>query len=398
MHYASITDRLADLGSAKWAIHVRGRQLRAAGLPVIELTIGEPDLDPDPTLLDVCASAMRSGRTRYSNGRGEPSLVEALAGKYSRRTGRTITSDNILCFSGTQTGLFAVLLGLVEQGDKVLVPDPYYATYEGLVRGPGAELVPVPLDPVNRFHLRARDLEAAIQPGCRVLLLNSPHNPSGAVLTREEIAAIGDVCRKHDLWIVSDEVYEELTFGAPFASPLDIADLAERTIAVSSISKSHAAPGFRSGWAVGPAEFCRRLLPLSESMLFGGQPFIADMAAHALTHEFPTAATMRGLYSARADIIMTKLEGVAGLRPIRPEGGMFVLLDVRRTGLDGHAFASRLLEEQHVSVMPGSSFGEAAKYLVRMSLTVPDDKLAEACDRIAAFAGSLSASPEQLAS
>lgn len=398
MRYASITDRLANLGSEKWDIHLRGRELTAKGHPVIELTIGEPDIAPDQRLLDVCADAMRAGRTRYSNGRGEPAILTAIAGKYSRRTGREVTSENILCFPGTQTALFAVMSGLVETGDKVLVPDPYYATYEGVVRGPGADVVPVPLHADKGFHLQAADLEAAIVPGCRVLLLNSPHNPSGAVLSREEIAAIGEVCRKHDLWIVSDEVYEHLVFDGEFASPFDLAELAERTIVVSSISKSHAAPGFRSGWAVGPAEFCRRLLPFSESMLFGGQPFISDMTAYALTHDLPTAATMRATYRARAELIVARLKQVPGLIPMLPEAGMFVLADVSGTGLDGLQFASGLLNRQLVSVMPGSSFGSAGENLIRISLTVPDSKLVEACDRIAAFVRSLPASRERLAS
>ena len=398
MRYASITDRLADLGSEKWEIHLRGRRMRAQGKPLIELTIGEPDVAPDQRLLDVCDAAMRAGRTRYSSGRGEPPLLAALAAKYSRRSGREVTERNILCFPGTQTALFAVLMGLVEKGDKVLVPDPYYATYEGLVRGPGAELVPVAMHAADGFHLRPEALEAAIVPGCRVLLLNSPHNPSGAVLSRAEIEAIGDICRRHDLWIVSDEVYEELTFGAGFASPFDIEALAERTVVVSSISKSHAAPGFRSGWAVGPEEFCRRMLPLSESMLFGGQPFISDMTAYALTHEIPTAAAMRGQYAARADLIFKRLNGIGGLRVLPPEAGMFVLLDIGGTGLDGHQFAERLLDSHHVSVMPGTSFGEAARYLVRLSLTVPDDRILEACDRIATFVHGLGKPGERLAS
>ena len=398
MHYASITDRLANLGSEKWEIHLRGRQMAASGEPLIELTIGEPDVGPDQRLLDVCSDAMRAGRTRYSNGRGEPTLLGALAEKYTRRSGREISERNILCFPGTQTALFATLMGLVEKGDKVLVPDPYYATYEGLVSGPGAELVPVPLSPGNRFHLRPEDIEAAYVPGCRVLLLNSPHNPSGAVLSRPEMEAIGDVCRKHDLWIVSDEVYEDLTFGAAFASPFDIEALADRTIAVSSISKSCAAPGFRSGWAVGPEEFGRRVLPLSESMLFGNQPFISDMTAYALTHDIPTAALMRKQYAARAGLINARLRDVEGLRPMVPEAGMFVLLDVSETGLDGYQFASRLLDAHRVSVMPGSSFGESAKYFVRLSLTVPEVQLAEACDRITAFASNINMNSRRLVS
>lgn len=390
MRYASITDRLADLGSGKWALHVAARKLAAAGRPIIELTIGEPDLPPDRALLDECARAMAAGRTRYSNGRGEPALLAAIAGKYARRAGRPVNAENVLCFPGTQTALFTVLSCLVEAGDEVLVGDPLYATYEGVIRASGADKATVPLRAENGFRMRADDLEAAITPRTRLLLLNSPHNPTGAVLSAKEIAAIGAVCARHDLWIVSDEVYETLIFGdEAFASPFDDAVLAERTVVVSSISKSHAAPGFRSGWAVGPAEFCRRALPVSETMLFGNQPFIADMTAYALTQPFVTAQRMREAYAARAHRICDALGGVPGIRPLSPSAGMFILVDVAGSGLDGEAFAWRLLEEAEVAVMPGPSFGENARSFVRLSLTVPDETITEACRRIADFAESL---------
>lgn len=398
MRYADVTERLADLESEKWAIHLRGRRMREAGVPIIELTIGEPDVPVDPRLMEIAHKAMLAGRTRYSNGRGEPGLLNALAAKYGRRTGRVITRENFVCFPGTQTALYAVIAAVSQTGDKVLVPDPFYATYEGVVRASGAEFVPVPTCAENGFHLRPEDLEAAITPDARVLLLNTPHNPSGAVLSRGEIEAIGDICRRHDLWIVSDEVYEDLAFGAPFASPFDIEALAERTVAVSSISKSHAAPGFRSGWAAGPAEFCRRLLPVAETVLFGNPPFIADATEYALRNDIGTAALMREHYAARASLIASRLNGVGGLRTIQPEAGMFVLVDVQATGLDGHAFAARLLDEQHVAVMPGTSFGHAARNFIRLSLTVPENALTDACERIVAFACELNSSRERLAS
>lgn len=382
MRYASITDRLSGLGSGKWALHLQARAMISAGLPIIELTIGEPDLPPDRALLDEAARAMYAGRTKYSNGRGEPAVVAALVEKYRKRRA-DVTEDNILCFPGTQTALFAVLLGLAEAGDEVLVGDPLYATYEGVVASSGGTIKTVPLRPENKFHMKAEDLEAAITPKSRVLLLNNPHNPSGAVLTRDEVKAIGEVCRKHDLWIMCDEVYEELTFGAEFFSPFDMPEFAERTVVLSSISKSHAAPGFRSGWAAGPAEFCERLLPVSETMLFGVQPFISDMTAMAVSQPFGTAAEMRARYSRRARLTEEALAGSNVIKPLMPEGGMFILLDVSATGLEGEDFARRLLRDKHVAVMPGSSFGEEAKSFIRLSLTVPDDTLREAVGRIA---------------
>lgn len=384
MRYAAITERLAGLGGAKWAVHARARQLKALGHDVIELTIGEPDVPTPPELMTLAATAMQAGRTGYSNGQGEPSLLRALADRYSTRRGREILPAQIMCFPGTQTTLYAVLMGLVGAGDEVLVGDPMYATYEGLIAATGAHMVPVPLHADAGFRIKAADIEARITPASRVIMLNSPHNPTGAVLSPDDFGAIGALAKAHDLWIVCDEVYEDLVFeGVAFASPLDLPSLADRVIVASSISKSHAAPGFRSGWCVGPVEFIERLLPLSETMLFGNQPFIADMTAAAVSSGSPVAVGMAQRFARRADLVARRLGGVAGLRVHKPDAGMFALVDV---GCDGQAFALALLERSGVAVMPGPSFGQALQTWLRLSLTQPDDIIEEACTRIIAFA------------
>jgi arginine:pyruvate transaminase len=387
MRYASLTDRLTGLGSAKWEVHLRARALRAAGTEVIELTIGEPDVPTPEPLIETAARAMAGGRTGYSNGRGEPGLVAALARRYAARRGRPIGTDQIICLPGTQTCLYTIFRTLLEPGDEILVGDPMYATYEGLIAQTGATMVPVPLRPEAGFRMQAADVAARITPRSRVLFLNSPHNPTGAVLRPEDLAALGALARAHDLWIVADEVYEDLVFpGVPFTSPLDLPELSERTVVACSISKSHAAPGFRSGWVVGPAEFAARMLPLSETMLFGSQPFIADMTAEAVSAPSPVAAGMAERFARRAGLLAERLDGVAGLRVHRPEAGMFALIDVRATGLSGTDFALGLLEERRVAVMPGESFGQGLRGWLRLSLTVDDARTVEAADRIAAHA------------
>ncbi|MFN3971124.1 MAG: pyridoxal phosphate-dependent aminotransferase [Gemmobacter sp.] len=387
MRYADVTTRLQGLAGAKWDMHARARAMRAAGGPVLELTIGEPDVPTPPAMVAVAQAAMAAGRTGYSNGRGEAGLVAALAARYSARRGRAFGPQNVMCFPGTQTTLFAVMQALAGPGDEVLVGDPMYATYEGVIAATGAAMVPVPLDPARGFRIDAADIAARITPRSRVIWLNTPHNPTGAVLGLEGLRAIGALAEAHDLWILCDEVYEEMVFdGATFASPLDLPALAGRVVVASSISKSHAAPGFRSGWCVGPEEFCTRLLPLSETMLFGNQPFIADMTEQAVSAPSPVAAGMRARFARRAGMIAARLDGVAGLRVMRPEAGMFALVDVRSVCASGVAFAERLLEEQGVAVMPGESFGTSTAGWLRLSLTQPDDVTSEACDRIAALA------------
>ena len=381
---SSLTERLARLGGAKWAVHFDARRRVQAGEDIIELTIGEPDI-PTPThLIDVADAAMRSGRTRYSGGKGEPLMLEALAAKYSVRSGRNITTDQVLAVPGTQAALAFTMMALVEHGDGVLVPDPFYATYEGVVRAPGAEFITIPMSAENKFHLTAEQVEEAITPNAKVLLLNSPHNPTGAVLSASEIAAIGAVCEKHNLWIVSDEVYEQLIYEGEFASPFDNDDLAERTIVVSSISKSHAAPGFRSGWCVGTSEIISKIQSIAETVMFGGQPFIADMTTHALTHTDDTATRMGATYQRRVALLIKALAPCPKLKPLRPLAGMFMLVNVEETGMNGAEFARGLLE-RGVAVMPGEVFGAQAGNFIRISLTVADDKLAEAVGRMIEF-------------
>ena len=396
MRVANILDRVAGLGSDKWRVHVRARKLIAQGEPVVLLTIGEPDVPTPPPLVDAACQAMRAGRTGYAGGRGEAVVLKALAERYSRRTGRAVAPEQFIWVPGTQSGLYLLLTGLVQSGDEVLLADPSYATYDGLVRATGATPVPVPLQARHGFRLQAEDLERAVTPATRLILLNSPHNPTGAVLGRADIQAIGAVARRHGLWILNDEVYASLVFPGPgggpppvpFASPFDEADLADRTVIASSLSKSHAAPGFRAGWCAGPVDFMRRLLPLAETMLFGSQPFIADMAALALSEpeEATVTRAMGEAYARRAALVAQLLQGVPGLRVHPPAAGMFAMLAVDGLGLDGEAFAERLLDEARVAVMPGAAFGAAAAGMVRISLTVPDDRLAQGCARIAEMA------------
>ena len=387
MRYAPITDRLAGLGAEKWHVHFRAREKALRGDNVLFLSIGEPEREAPAAIVEEAVERLRAGRTRYSNGRGEAAVISAICDHYSRRTGRDILAEQVIFTSGTQNALCAAMLTLASLGDEVIVPEPYYVTYDGVIAATGAALVPVRLTPETGFHLSASALERAITAKSRVLLLNSPSNPTGAVLSREEILAIGEVCRQNDLWIVSDEVYSALVFGnRRFASPFDEPPLAERTVVVSSLSKSHAMTGYRAGWAVGPAEFSARMQAISEVMLFGTQPFIQDAAAFALGGEFPEVEAMRRAYESRARLIVSMLENRKGIRARMPEGGMFVFADIRPIGLSGEAFALALLEEADVAVMPGEVFGPSGAGHIRLGLTVAEDTLVEAMGRIVAFA------------
>ncbi|MFZ5677020.1 MAG: pyridoxal phosphate-dependent aminotransferase [Pseudomonadota bacterium] len=383
MRYAKITERLQGLGSEKWAVHIEGKEREAKGEKLIFLSIGEPDAAVPEAIMDVAERQMRSGRTRYSNGRGEPQVLRALSAMYSKRTGRHISPSQFLFLPGTQTALYVAFMGVIDIGDEVLLPDPYYATYEGVIAAAGGIPVPVRADPDRGFHLSPEDLAEKITPRTRALLLNTPGNPTGTVFTADEIAAIGALCRKHDLWIVSDEVYATLTYGnTVFVSPFDDKALEERTVVVSSVSKSHAMPGFRCGWIAASEEFCEHVLPLSETILFGSQPFLEDATAFALDNYFPEVEKMKVDYEKRARALIAGLDGARTVSARMPEGGMFVMVDIRKTGLSGDEFSRRLLAEEAVVTMPGESFGHGGAGHLRVALTVDEAQIAEASKRI----------------
>lgn len=383
MKQTAITERLQGLGNEKWQIHFLARELAREGLPIIALTIGEPDVAVPSRLIECAHQAMLQGRTGYSDGRGEIGLRRALADRYSLRAGREIKPEQCLCFPGAQSALFCVLLGAVEEGDELLVCEPMYATYEGLIRATGATLVSVPLRPENGFRLDTDDLAQRITPRTRALLLNTPHNPTGVILERHDIQTLGAFAIEHDFWIISDEVYDEMIFGErEGVSPLSETSLAERTIVISSISKSHAAPGFRSGWCVGFAAFIENLLPVAETMLFGNQPFIADMTEQAVREGSSVIAGMCERFSRRAGMLSGHLTANTSLRVHMPDAGMFALIDVSSTGMDGETYARDLLLKAHVAVMPGSAFGQTLHHWVRVALTADDQDFATACTRM----------------
>ena len=390
MKITAVTQRLAGLGGTKWEIHLKAKELINQGRNIVSLTIGEPDVPTPDALMEIAMKSMLKGRTGYSDGRGENGLRLALAERASKRTGQSISADQIMCFPGTQTALYAVLLGVAETGDEVLVGDPMYATYEGIVRASGANMVPIPLHAENGFRMTASDIAKAITPRTTALLLTTPHNPTGAILRKSDISELGELALQHDLWIISDEVYEDLVFSDnTFTSALVMPELADRVIVVSSISKSHAAPGFRSGWCIGPQDFMSRLLPLSETMLFGNQPFIADMTEAAVRVGSPVAAGMRRRFAARAEVLQDRLSSYSKLSVHRPEAGMFALINVAGTGMNGEQYAAHLLEYGGVAVMPGSSFGLTMNDWVRVALTIDDATFNTACDRILAHAAAL---------
>jgi arginine:pyruvate transaminase len=394
VRYASLTDRIRGTGADAWAVHDLAKRRRAHGDDVILLSIGESDIGTPPAIVDEAIRSLRAGHTRYMPTAGLEPLREAIARHVGEHAGTAVASERVVYFPGAQAALFAVCQCILDPGDEVIVPEPTYVTYEAVLGSTGARTVNVPLLPERHFHLEPDDVERAVTPRTRAVLLTSPHNPTGAVMTRDELAAVGEICRRHDLWLVCDEVYADLTYGVEHVSPLSLPGIADRVVSVSSISKSHSMTGWRAGWAIGPVELAEHLTYLTMCMLYGASGFVQDAALYALTTELPVVSELRELYRSRAAAMIDEFAHAGPLRPWMPEGGMFLMLDVRSTGLSGDAFARRLLGEEDVSVLPGEGFGPSAAGHVRICVTTDEERLREACRRIARLAGELVAETE----
>jgi len=391
VRFSPLVDRISGEGAGAWHVHQEAVRRREAGHDVIFLTVGDPDQAAPEAVIGATIEALRRSRTGYSPIIGYPQVRAAVAARVQRRTGRPCSTDNVVLTPGTQGGLFCALHCLVGPGDEVILPEPIYGPYAGVIGASGAHMVNVPLRADRGFHPDLDDLARAVTPRTRVIWINSPHNPTGAVFTADEIAGIAELCRERDLWLVSDEVYEDLAFARPHISAWSLPDMAERTIVVSSLSKSHAMTGFRFGWVIGPPPLSRHLFDFLLCMYFGGPAFIQDGAMAALGGELLEVAALREAYRRRAHLLAHILADAPNCRAVPPEGGMFVLFDVRGTGLGSEDFARGLLEREDVALLPCDGFGPSAAGHLRIALTAPDPRLEEAGRRIVRFAQELAA-------
>jgi arginine:pyruvate transaminase len=391
MKFSSLADRLAVSGADAWTVHNEAMRLRAGGREVTFLTIGDPDQDAPEVVVEGAVAALRSGRKGYSPYAGLASVRAAIAARIQRRTGAPCTAGNVIVMPGAQAGVFAAMQCVAGPGDEIILPEPVYATYPAVIAAAGATMVNVALDEARGFHPDLEAIERAITPRTRAIWINTPHNPTGVIFDQAEMNAIAELCRRHDLWLISDEVYEDMAYARPHVSAWSLPDMADRTIVVSSLSKSHAIPGFRFGWIAAPRPLIERVINLVLCMLFGGPPFLQEGVLPALQNDLPEVAALRETYRRRASTFSALLADAPDCRLTPPEGGMFALLDVRATGLDSLAFARRLLEKEGVAVLPSDAFGPSAVGHVRISLTLPDAELMSAGRRIVAFASRLAA-------
>ena len=381
MKFSPLVERIRGEGSDAWRTHYEAAAARERGEDVIILSIGDPDINAPQVVIERAVEKLRSGDTHYTPAAGRLALREAIAQAHTRRTGQEVTAENVLCLSGTQNALFVASLCLAGPGDEAITFDPLYPTYTATIEVSGAKLLRAPTGPGLRPDLKA--LETLVTPRTRALFWATPNNPSGVILNESELEAIGAIARRHDLWLISDEVYAGL---APEGKvPSLAARLPERVVTLGSLSKSHSMPGFRAGWLVGPRQLTANAEALSMCMLFGLPGFIQEAALTALGIAPETELKLRQFCDQRRERFMAGLQGIPNIRVFAPEAGMFLLLDVRDTGLSGYEFMRALYERRKVSVLDGAAFGQHTAHFVRICFATEEPTIDLACERIRQF-------------
>ncbi len=376
-------------GSDGWDIYRKARAMRAAGRDVVELTIGEHDRRTEPEILNAMHASALSGHTGYSAMPGTDALRDAIAQRINDRTGVPTSRGNVVVTPGGQAALFAAHVAACDPGDKALFIDPYYATYPGTIRGAGAVACPVEARAELGFQPSASDLSEAAN-GAVSLLINSPNNPTGVVYDRDTLDGISGVCKDSDLLLISDEVYDTEVWQGQHLSPRTLPGMADRTLVAGSLSKSHSMTGSRLGWLVGPENAIDHLINLSTHTTYGVPGFIQDAGLFALQQgiefEAQVAEPFRRRHIAVADYFARR-----GIPTVPSEATMYLIVDIRATGLSGDQFANRLLDDHGIAVMPGESFGRAATGHLRVALTVEDQRLLAAVTKLADLADQLMA-------
>ena len=387
MYEAKLAERVSRLQpTAVNRVLQQVRQLEAEGYSLVSLMRGQPDTPTPSHIVEAAMRALRDGRTGYPDNRGEPGLRRAVAEKLQRDQGLTYDPDReILITDGATLGVCAALGALVEPNQDVMRPDPIYDAYSAPIAMWGGRSILVPSEVRDgRFTVNRRSFENALVQDRSPILLNTPWNPVGTVLGREELEDILGFARDHDCPILSDEIYESLVYdGRRHVSPAAVsADGRSRTILINSLSKTYAMTGWRVGYCAGPESVIKAMLLILQQASRGPATFVQDAAACALSSDQESVHRMTRDYQARRDRVIERLEGISGVEPLVPEGGLFVMVDIRGLGKPSEAVSQFLMREAGVVVIHGSAYGPGGEGTLRVSFAAGGETLEQGLERL----------------
>jgi aspartate/methionine/tyrosine aminotransferase len=387
MQTMRLARRMESIGTeTAFEAAARARALEGTGRSVIHLEIGEPDFDTPANVRGAAKNALDAGLTHYPPFAGLPDLREAIAEDAAARKGFAVDSSQVFVTVGGKGVMVYAILALVDPGDEVIVPDPGYPIYESITRFVGGTPVPIPIRMENQFRLDVDELAALITPKTRLLVINSPANPTGGVLTPNDVERIAELALRHDLVVLADEIYARILYdGAQHLSIASLPGMAERTIVLDGFSKTFAMTGWRLGYAIVPPSLIKAYGTLIINTISGATAFAQAGAIEALTGPQDAVDAMVAEFRSRRDLVVDGLNKIPGVRCLKPQGAFYVFPDISGTGLSGSELADQLLYEAGVCVLAGTAFGGLGTSHIRISYANSSENLAEALRRIDAY-------------
>jgi len=378
-----IATRVSQLnGEGALAVFSRAKELEKQGRSIIHLELGEPDFHPAPPVVDAVRSAVASGRDRYCATRGIPALREEIAA-YLKRTRRIdVLPEEVLVAPGCKMALSLAMMALIEPGDEVLYPDPGFPIYPSFTRGLGAKAVPFGLLEKNKFQPDLDEIASRITSKTSVLIFNSPNNPTGTVFDEKAVHGLAELAKKHDLWLLSDEIYARILFGGEYLSPWALPGMVERTIIIDGFSKSFAMTGWRLGYGVAPKHVIDAMDLLVLNTFTCAAEFTQIAAIEALRDSTNAVDAMTAEYRKRRDLFVAGLNQIPGFRCQSPDGAFYAWVNVEDTGSSAEEIQRALLDDAGVAAIAGAAFGAEGKNYLRFSLVSARNLLEEALERI----------------
>jgi aspartate aminotransferase len=379
----SISSRISVMsGEGALSVFAHAKELEAQGRSIIHLELGEPDFHPGASVIESAQKALAAGKDRYCAVNGLPALKQEIADYLDRTRHIKVAAENVVVAPGCKLSLFQSMMALLEPGDEVLYPDPGFPGYASISLGLGAVPVPFTLSARNQLQPDLAEVAAKITPRTRMLLTNSPGNPTGTVYTDAVQRGLAELAIKHDLWLLSDEIYARIIYGNEYLSMLRYPGMAERTLIIDGFSKSFAMTGWRLGYTVAPPE----VVPALGMMVVNTYTCVAEFtqyaAIEALRDRENNTVRMVGEFARRRDQFARDLNRVPGFRCVPPDGAFYAWVDITATGISAEELCRILLEDAGVAAIPGAAFGGAGKDFIRFSFASSTATLQEAVERI----------------
>jgi aspartate aminotransferase len=384
-----LATRMGRLGTeTAFEVLVRARSLEAQGRDIVHLEIGEPDFDTPANVIEAGCTALRTGWTHYGPAAGLPDLRQAIADYLNRSRQTSYRPENIVVTPGGKPIMFFVILALLEAGDEAIYPNPGFPIYESMINFTGATAVPAPLREEREFALDVDELATLITPRTKLLIINSPGNPTSGVLSRSDIEAIAKLAVEHDLTVLADEIYSEIIYEGEHVSIATMPGMAERTILLDGFSKTYAMTGWRLGYGAMPEEFAGVISKLMVNSVSCTSMAVQRAGIEALNGPQDDVRSMVEAFRGRRDLIVDGLNAIDGISCVRPKGAFYVFPNASATGMSSKEFADFLLNDHGVAALAGTSFGKYGEGYLRLSYANSEDNLRKALERVEAAARS----------